>query len=459
MHLVRRGRKCHASPTESLPLRTKILYSASSLGGEALSYSRGVWLVYYYAPPADADIERLLPLGLVGALLTAGRLLEAFDDALIGWWSDRTRSRLGRRLPFILGATPGWVLFAFLLFTPPEAGTAGTALYLFFILEAYYLFSTLSGGPYEALLPELATRSQDRVSIVGIRVYFGAAGGFIGAGASGLLVDHVGFAPMALAMSGLALVSRYAGMIGVWRRAKSSVATADIPFRQALGATFENRPFLFFLPTFVLFQTGLQLLLGSLPYFVNSVLGVEEEGTWVAALTATAIATVVVTIPLYARFAARTSKRHAYSTAMLGASGVFPVFAVVGLLPAIPTEAQVVIFMALAGLPIAGVYLFPAALMADICDYDNVRTGLRREGMYYGAQNLVEKIATSVGPGLLALLLLAGNTASDPTGIRLVGPAAGALVFVGFLLFRFYDLPDQVEVPLAPEPEAEPTQA
>jgi GPH family glycoside/pentoside/hexuronide:cation symporter len=245
----------------------------------------------------------------------------------------------------------------------------------------------------------------------------------------------------------------------VWRRAKRSVATAEIPFRQALRATFENRPFLFFLPTFVLFQTALQVLLGSLPYFVNSVLGVEEEGTWVAALTATAIAAVVVTIPFYARFAARTSKRHAYSAAMLGASLVFPVFALVGVLPAVPEEAQVVVFMVLAGIPIAGVYLFPAALMADICDHDNVRTGLRREGMYYGAQNLVEKIATSVGPGLLALLLLAGNTAADPTGIRLVGPVAGVLVLAGFLLFRWYDLPDQVDVPLAGDAEARPTPA
>ena len=104
---------------EPLPLARKVLYASSSLGSEALAQSRGLWLVYYYAPPEDADLRSLLSLGVIGGLLFAGRLLEAFDDALIGYWSDRTRSRLGRRLPFILGATPFWALFAFLLFTPP----------------------------------------------------------------------------------------------------------------------------------------------------------------------------------------------------------------------------------------------------------------------------------------------------------------------------------------------------
>jgi glycoside/pentoside/hexuronide:cation symporter, GPH family len=145
----------------ALPLRTKLLYSSSSLGSEALLQSLGAWLLYFYAPPRGADLERLLPIALAGPLIFASKLLQAFEDPVIGWWSDRTRSRLGRRLPFVLGATPFWALFAFLLFTPPRhAGTGPTAVYLVISLELMFLFGTLSGGPWDSLLPEIARTRQ-----------------------------------------------------------------------------------------------------------------------------------------------------------------------------------------------------------------------------------------------------------------------------------------------------------
>jgi GPH family glycoside/pentoside/hexuronide:cation symporter len=431
--------------SSALPLQTKLLYGSASLGSEALTQSRGLWLLYFYAPPKDADLETLLPLGVAGALLFAVRLTEAFDDPLIGYWSDRTRSRLGRRLPFILGATPLWALFAFLLFTPPTgAGTALTAAYLFVTLELFSVFATLSGGPYEALLPEIARTSADRVSVVAFKVYFGALGAGAGLVASGLIIDHLGFQAMALVLAALALVCRYIGMAGVWRRASRTQAPAVIPLRQAIRATLANVHFRYFLPSFVLFQVGYQLVVGVLPYYVNAVLGVEDEGTWVAVLTAIAIGGVLAAVPAFARFARRTSTRHVYRRAMLGAALLFPALAFAGFLPGLPKEAQIVALMAVVGVPLAGVYLFPPALTAEIVDYDSTRTGLRREAIYFGSQNFVEKTATSAAPLLLAGVLLLGNTADDPLGIRLVGPLAGVAVMGGYLLFRRYDLPDDL---------------
>jgi glycoside/pentoside/hexuronide:cation symporter, GPH family len=428
-----------------LPLRTKLLYSSASLGGEALTQSRGLWLLYYYAPPEDADLESLLPLGVAGVLLFAVRLVEAFDDPLVGYWSDRTRSRLGRRLPFILGATPLWALFAFLLFTPPSgAGTALTAAYLFLTLELFFLFATLSGGPYEALLPEIAATSVDRVNVVAYKVYFGALGAGVGLVASGLIADRLGFQAMALVMATVALVFRYLGMAGVWRRASRTQPPAVIPFRQAIGATFANVHFRSFLPSFVLFQIGFQLVVGVLPYYAEAVLGAEDEGTWVAVLTAIAIVGVLAAVPGFSRLAHRTSKRQVYRRAMLGTALVLPALAFAGFVPGLPQEAQIVALMAVAGVPFAGVFLFPAALTADIVDHDSIRTGLRREAVYYGAQNFVEKTATSIAPLLLAGVLLLGNTADDPLGIRLIGPVAGFVVLLGYLAFRRYDLPDDV---------------
>jgi GPH family glycoside/pentoside/hexuronide:cation symporter len=427
------------SMTGRMPLRAKLMYASSSLGGEALTQSRSLWLLYFYSEATD-----LLSTFAVGAILTAARLLETVDDGLIGYWSDRFESRLGRRLPFIVVATPFWALFGFLLFTPPQSSAAAAAAYLFIVLELYFVASTFSGGPYEALLPEIAPESDERVQITGMRVYFGAAGAGLGLVISGVVIDVAGYTAMAALMAMLALTFRYVGTAGVWRFASRTQEPAEIGLREALRATFSNRFFLYFLPAFALFQLGFQILLGSLPFLVEAALDVDDAGLWVPALSAVAVGTMVMMIPVAARLSSRTTKRHAYRVSLIGAIVLFPLLGLAGFLPGIPVGAQLVLGMVAAGLPIAGNYLFPAPLTADIIDYDELRTGLRREATYYGAQNFVEKTTSALAPLLLGALLTLGRTADNPLGVRLAGPLAAVVVLVAWLSFRKYDLPDDV---------------
>jgi len=380
-------------------------------------------------------------------VLTAIPLVSAVIDPLVGHWSDTTRSRLGRRLPFILAATPFWALFGFLLFTPPHGSEAEIAAYLGIVFALYSFASIASGGPYEALMPEIWRGSRQRLSVNGYKVYFGAAGGAVGLVASGLIVDRYGFRTMALAIAVLALLSRYVGMAAIWRHASRTERPVAIPFRQALRAAFSNRYFMLYLPGFVLFQVGLNMVRAALPYYVKAILGFHKTGTLVAVLTAVLIVSLVASIPLQARIAHRTTKRAAFARAMLGATIVFTLLAFVGVVPYLPKTAQMVGLMAAAGIPIAGVYLFPATLTADVIDYDRTQTGYRREATYYQLHSFVEQVATSLAPGLLALLLLFGDTTGNTTGVRLVGPVAAGLVLVGFLIFRRYDLPDEVPQP------------
>lgn len=422
-----------------MPLHARVMYASSSIGGEALTQSRNVLLAYFYVEETG-----VLSAFAVGAILTIARLLETVDDGLIGFWSDRTNSRFGRRIPFIVLATPFWALFAFLLFTPPQSSAAAAGAYLFVVVELYFLFSTLSGGPYEALLPEIAHDSDERVSIVGIRVYMGLAGGAVGLICGFLLVDAIGYAGMAATLAVLAVSFRYLGTAGAWPYASKTQEPAELGLREALSITFRNRYFLYFLPTFALFQLGFQVLLGSLPFLIKVAFDVDEVGRWGAGLSAVALATMLVTVPLMTRLSRRTSKRAAYRASLLGAVVLFPLLAFAGFVPGIPPEVQLVGAMVLVGLPVAGNYLFPAPLTADIIDYDELETGLRREATYYGAQNFVEKTTSALAPLVLGTLWALGRTADDPLGIRLVGPVAAALVLVGWLAFRRYDLPDDV---------------
>jgi len=428
-----------------LRVRTKLIYASDSLGAEALLEARGLWLLYYYAPPAHRKTGPLLTVALAGAVFAVVPLFSSLVNPLVGYWSDRTSSRLGRRLPCSLGATPLWALLGFLAFTPPRhAGQTIIAAYLALTLVLYSFFSNASGGPYQSLMPEIATSNKERLSVNSLVVYCGAAGGAVGLVGSGLIIDRFGFRVMALAIALLAFTCRYVGMAGIWKHVDRSQPPARISLREAFGAALSNRFFRLYLPGFVLFQVGLTMTRAALPYYVKAILGHAKTGTWVSILTAILITTFVLCIPVQSRLARRSSKRQAFRRAMLGAVAVFPLLALVGLIPDVPSTVQIIAVMVLAGLPVAGVYLFPSTLTADIIDYDSLTTGYRREATYYQLHSFVEQISTAFAPALLAGLLLIGDTAAHPLGIRLVGPAAGLLILVGYLVFRRYELPDDV---------------
>ena len=382
---------------------------------------------------------------LVGLILTAGRVIEAIDDPIIGWWSDRTRSRWGRRIPFVLFGTPFYALFfALLWLTPGGDSSYLNAIYLFVVLELFFLATTLTGGPYEALLPEIAPGHRDRMSIVAWQFYFGIAGAVAGLVLSGLIKDQLGFFAMGTIFAVLALGSRYTGLGGVWKHAPRETPAADIELRTAFTETLRNKQFLYFLPTFVFYQLAVSMVISWLPFFVREVLERENEGTVTSMLTAVALAAMVLSAFALWKLGDRKGKRWVYSACLLGTAVYMPFLFFAGFLPLAPKLAQGVAFAFLAGIPMAGVNLLPRAITADITDYDHIRTGMRREGMFYATQNLFEKIGSSFSPLVLAIVLKLGETTANPLGLRMVGPVAGAVAFLGYWLFRGYRLPSTV---------------
>ncbi|TML93742.1 MAG: MFS transporter [Actinobacteria bacterium] len=437
-----------------LPLRTKLLYATSNIGNEALARSRSLWLIYFYAPPRDSHLPTLLPSLVIGLVLAAGAVVGSLDAVIVGYFSDRTRSRWGRRIPYVIAGAPLWAVFAVLIFVPPtHPGTAVTAVYVFFMLEFYALFSTLAAGPYEALLPELAPTSPERVSLQAIKVYLGLAGTAIGLVGSTILRDAVGFRWMAVAMAGLALVCRYVGLAGVWGRAKLSQTPARMGFREALRATAANAPYRILLPSVVLFAIAFDLLQALIPFYVHAIVG---KHSWLSTrvLLAVAIVSAVACVPLFAGLARRTSKRAAYRSSILAAGLAFPLLGVAGLLPGIPKEVQILVATVFVAAPIGAHFLFPIPLTADVIDHDSGRTNLRREATYLGANSFVERMSTSLAPPLLVLLRLLGDTRDHTLGVRLVAPVGGLIVLAGYVLFRKYDVPDEVRLRVVPEPAA-----
>lgn len=435
-------------------LRTKLLYGTSRLGSEALGKASGLWLLYYYAPPRDAHLPTLLPSLAVGALLTVGGIVAALDDAIVGWLSDRTRSRWGRRIPYIVLGAPFWSVFFVLLFTPPEAGNATRAVYLLLVFEAFSLFGSVTTTPYEGLLPELVATSRERVSLEAVKVYLGIGGTAVGLVVSTVLVHRVGFRVMAVAIAGLALVSQYTAVGGVWKGALRSRVPATIGLRDALRATLRNRSFRALLPTVVLYALAFQLLLTDIPFYVHALV---SRHSWLGAtaLLVAAIAAAVVCVPLFARLGRKVSKRRAYRASILVAALTFPLLGVAGLVPGVPATAQILVAAVLVGAPIGANFLFPVPLTADVIDDDSAHTAQRREATYLGASSFVQRTATAIAPLLVVLLRLLGDTRGHTLGVRLVGPLAGVVLLAAYLVFRRYDLPDEVPDRVPPEAVAQ----
>lgn len=459
----KKGLRMAASEVRT-PGKIRFSYGFASVAGNAVSQTWSLWLVYFYAPPSGATIATRVSDAwgidarvLLGVTLTVARLIEAFDDPLIGYWTDRTKSRWGRRLPFIVVFTPFWACLFIFFFLPPVGHASLVNLaYLFFLAMAFYMLSNLSGAAQEALLPTIARHPDDRISVATWQLVFGVVGAIVGLSVSSLVVEQFGFATMAITVAFIAFAVRYGAMIVIWPYARADATPSTPGFRRAVRDTFSNPQFLAYLPSFVLFQTGLQMLTAVLPFYVDTVLadstvfglkGSENTGAFTFLLTAAVITGILAAIPVYRRLAHRFGKARAYRVAMLWSAAAFPLLFFAGFVPALPALAQAIGAILLCGMATAGVFLFPNILTADIVDYDAGRTHTRREAMFYGTQNMVEKASTALSPLIFAAILLAGDTGENPLGIRLVGPVAGMLVLVAWVSFRKYSLAPDVPTP------------
>ena len=444
------------SPDRGLPQWRRLLYANGSLGATINFQTLALWLIFFYAP-TEADLPTrlpsltlpllgtLAPVALAGVILGVGRLVEIFDDPLIGHWSDNFRSRWGRRAPFVLVGTPIMSIAFVLIWLPPDAGASYlNAVLLFIVLQVLFFSTTVANAPYEAWLPEVAVTSHDRVSLSAWKSLFGVLGAALALVVSPQLVKWLGFAGMAIVLGAATMLSYYLAVFGAaGRGARGQRSNLDLWV--AFRATLANRPFLIFAASLVLFNLALNMLTQMMPYFVVAIMGQSTDQ--VSLFVGIFLLVMLVSLPGTVMLGQRWTKRRAYIACMGVLALYFPFQFFAGYVPGIPTVIQGLVYIALAGAPIAGLFVFPNALLADVIDYDAQLTGQRREGMYFGVLSTINKLALALSSLIFGLILGAfGNTAANPLGIRLIGPVAGVAVVLGLLIFaRGYTLPDQVK--------------
>ena len=443
--------------TVRLPLISKLFFTADHVGMQAMGYFRQQWVLFFLAPPALEGMARVPDVTLLGYpidarvfagfLIAAGRLVDAFTDPLIGWWSDRTRSRWGRRIPFILFSTPFYALFGALIwFLPSEGGTWANALYFVLMLELYFVAATMSSGALEALVPEITREAGDRMNLISMIFLFAVFGAGVGLVLGGFIIDAMGIKITGSIFAALALVFRYMSLSAVWRYAPRDITPARVPLWRGVKDTLSNSQFVSFLPTFVMFTTGVGVLQGWIPFFVVGILQQEREGGTSSILSTMVIVGVVVAgIIIWILFQnGHITKRRLYGICLVLSGLLFPLFALVGLVYTGNMVLQGMIFAFIVGMPMAAVFLLPKGLTADIADYDAVIRDERREAMFYSTQNFFEKVTYALPPLLLGLILQLGDSPENPLGLRLAPVMAGILVLAGSALWSRYRLPDTV---------------
>ena len=369
-----------------LPLGAKIVYGLGDWGGSATSTIFIFFFAFFLS-----DIARL-PLRLSGLVLLVGGIWDAVNDPLIGILVDRVRTRWGRRRPFFLfDALPMAATFAMLWWVPPW-GDLGRAAW--FAL-AYVLFDTsftLMTVPYGALTAELTEDYDERTNLTGWRMALNLLGGLMAAffvpvivgaftrQATGYFVAAAGF--------GLLAAVPY---VMLFFTTKERFAAAEPP-RESLFASFlatlKNRTFRYTAAVYLLSWVTVNLVASLLQYYVTWWVRIPDQLEFVLVVVQ---GVAVACIPLVVLLSGRLGKRGAYivtagwwALVMLG-------------LAFIPGTAHTLAYVlaGLAGLGVAGAQVIPWSMVPDVIEADEMTTGHRREGAYYGVVAFLQKSGTA----------------------------------------------------------------
>ncbi|HRY23180.1 MAG: MFS transporter [Geminicoccaceae bacterium] len=362
-----------------------------AFGGLALPLA-ALNLPFYVYLPTFYVTELGLDLATVGAVLLAARLLDVVTDPLVGTLGDRTRSRFGRRRPWMLGALPLLLVASFFLFLPRE-GAGG--LYLFLWASVAFLAWTMLLLAYSAWGAELSTDYDERSRIFGAREGFVILGIILAAALPTLIGAGPGSATtMAAIFWSMALLLPLAFAVLLWRIGESAYAeTRPLKFVAGLGVAFANRPF-----RRLVFAYLLNGVANGLPatLFLLYVQHVIEAPGASGPLLLVYFASGLVAIPAWLWLSYRIGKHRAWSLSMLWVCGVF---ALVPLLGAGDVWWFATVCVA-SGLGLGADLALPTAMQADVVDADSAVTGNRRAGLYFALWSMATKLSLALAVGI-----------------------------------------------------------
>lgn len=423
--------------------RTGILYAVPYLTHQLALTPLVTFIPSFYAQSG-------LSLALVGVILFATRMTDILTEPLIGILSDRTRSRFGRRKPWIVAGLPFLMLGIWMVFAPPVKVTAGYAIV--WIAVTYVAYNVVD-TPYRAWGAELSRSYSGRTRIAGWREGFGTLSSlaalvliFIlqrnGMGDTAQLMFWLG-ASFVVLMPVLFTV----GLIFVPEPPIEVVRAPPVAWREAIGIIAANRPFRRLLAGLVVLLAGaiigasLHLIVIEQVFHAKPLFPIILGGENIAGL---------LSLPFWLWLSRRIGKHRALACGTLGMAVLsFPI-------PLIPHDrawlfAACIIVRGFAG---GALGILVAAMVADVVDIDTLKTGNARTGLYFALVNTLSKFGLAlgvlVGTTFPAMLGFATTSATNPPGAVFALMATYAwipMIIMGAAtpFFWFYPLTEAVQ--------------
>ncbi len=428
---------------ERLPRRTKLLYGAGDLGFSMTDAIMGILFGIYLTDVVG------LPATLAAAAVFAGRTWDYINDPLIGYISDRTRSRWGRRRPFLLfGFIPFGLAFTALWWRPPFASQYALAAYYAFAYLVYDAAATFVYMPYFALTPELTLDYDERTTLTTYRMAFSIFGSLIAFTVPLAIIGRVRpenagrvllMGAIFGALCALPLLLTFLGT----RERPEFQEQSQPSLWESLRAAGRNRPFIFAAGIFLFTWSALEVVQAMLLFFLKYRMNLEAESDLVAG---TVFVVALLSLPFWERASRHWDKRVAYIAGMVFLSAVIITLIVIS-----PSWGLtwVLVLAALAGIGVGAVHVLPWAMMPDAVEWDEWATGQRHEGMFYSLVTLLRKVASSISLPLTLLVLgWSGYVSNAPVqpasavnAIRaLMGPVPSVLLCAGIAFALLYPL-------------------
>jgi glycoside/pentoside/hexuronide:cation symporter, GPH family len=386
-----------ADNTGKLRTRTKIFYGIGDLGNALVNSAIQFFLMKFYT-----DAALIMP-AMAGNALLIGKIWDAINDPLFGWFTDRTKSRFGKRRVFMLfGAIPLAISIA-LLWYVPVSSRMSTFIWIAFTFILFDTLWTLTNVPYYALTSELTDDYDERSSLTTYRMVMAVPAYLVGAALTPAIVglfalQRTGFAFIGIAYGFFAAAALIISALGIRERTGLAVSTPEpSPFKSFL-ASLKNKPFIWLCGVYFVINISFAFIKILMAYYVEYQLLMKTSISLVMGLL---LICVTIALPFWHWLSRKMDKGPAYALGMLlGALAVMITFF-------LPHNSTPLIYLVsvLAGFGFSAQWIFPWAMVADVADYDRLETGQQRSGMYYGVWGLATKFSEALALAAVGWIL------------------------------------------------------
>lgn len=397
---------------EPLPTRIKILYGTGSLAFGIKDNGFSVFLLFYYNQVVGVRAD------LVSLAIAIALVVDAFFDPLIGQLTDRTRTKIGRRHPWLYASALPIAVSWLLLWHPPEASAGVQFAYLLTMAIFVRISLSLNEVPTLALLPELSRDYHDRTSITRYRYLFGWVGGlgimFLAYAVLLLpttdqpngMLNGRGYSRYAIIGAIVMAIAVFVAAAATHRRIvagyhASNLAPAQSTDLRATLSTMAFRPFLLLMLAGVFAFANQGVVFALSPYLLAHVWRFDsnEFSIYAACLLIAAVIAFLIVNMLSRRLGKRNGAALSTLAAMI--FGTVPYWLLMaGMFPAPDTPGQYALLVGLFILSTAGsicAMILTTSMMADVTDAYEFATGSRAEGVFSSGVWFMQKTVGALG--------------------------------------------------------------